>query len=293
MKKTLSIVATAVSIMVLAAGAVNGQNKGGVGTSKSFHGPMGLQLYSLRTTFATNVAQGLKMAHDFGFVEVELAGTYNLSPEQFREQLKSNGLKPISGLWDYNMFANDLDTVVGLAKAMGVQYAGCAWIPHDGAFTEKGCREAAAVFNRAGEALAKHGIRFVYHNHGYEFQPYKNGTLMDLLIGETNPKYVSFEMDILWTHFPAQDPVALLKKYPGRWPLMHVKDLRKGVATGALTGSTDVTNDVSIGSGQLAMPAIMRAAQETGVKHYFIEDESPIPTQQIPQSLKYLESLSW
>jgi sugar phosphate isomerase/epimerase len=268
------------------------QNPHGVGTSKDFHGPVGVQLYSLHDTLVTNVLAGLKAIRDLGFVEVELAGSYGLPAQQFRSLLEANKLVPVSGLWDYAQFATNLTEAVRVAKFFGVKYAGCATIQYKGDFDEKTCREAAAVFNRAGQALAKEGIRFVYHNHGYEFVPYKDGTLFDLLVSETDPRYVSFEMDVFWTVFPAQDPKALLKKYPNRWALMHVKDMRKGLKTGSL-GGTSNTNCVVIGSGQIDMPGVLRAAQEIGVKHYFIEDESPNPKAQIPQSLEFLSSMSW
>ncbi len=141
--------------------------------------------------------------------------------------------------------------------------------------------------------MAKAGLRFFYHNHGFEFVPHGEGTLFDTLVAETKPEYVSFEMDVFWTVHPGQDPVKLLQKYPNRWALMHVKDLRQGVKTGQLTGSEDVRNDVSLGSGQIDLPATLKAAQTVGVKHFFIEDESPVSTQQLPQSLRYLESLAW
>ena len=162
-----------------------------------------------------------------------------------------------------------------------------------GRFDEAACRRAAAVFNNAGKVAAAQGIKFYYHNHGYEFVPNGDGTLFDLLVKETKPELVTFEMDVFWTVHPGRDPVALLRRYPNRWDLFHIKDLKKGVATGKLTGSEDVNNDVALGTGQIDLPKILRTAQELGVKHYFIEDESPIATQQIPQSLRFLESLSW
>lgn len=100
-------------------------------------------------------------------------------------------------------------------------------------------------------------------------------------------------MDVFWTVHPGQDPVKLLRCYPDRWELFHIKDLKKGVPTGKLTGSEDVRNDVTLGTGQIDLSRILRVAQETGIKHYFIEDESPWVTNQIPQSLKFLEALSW
>ena len=147
------------------------------------------------------------------------------------------------------------------------------------------------MFNAAGKALAEQGMKFYYHNHGYEFGPYRSGTLFDLLVAETDPKYVYFQMDVLWTVFPGQDPAKLLEKYPDRWLLLHLKDLKKGVATGSLSGHTELTNDVTLGTGQVDWPALLRAAQKVGVKYYFIEDESPTVVDQIPQSLS--SSNSW
>lgn len=261
-------------------------------SGSSFKGPIGLQLYSLRGIMTKNAPAALKQAHDFGFVNVELAGTAGQTPEKFKEMLAQNGLKAISGHWGYDRWSKEVDKVIAEAKALGVQYAGCAWIAHKPPFTEAAAREAIEVFNKAGQLAAAAGITFFYHCHGYEFQPASKGTFMDLLISETNPKYVSFEMDVLWVAFPGQDPVAWLKKYPGRWSLMHLKDLKKGVK-GDASGKTDLTNDVAIGTGQMNWPAILKAAQETGVKHYFIEDESPTVLEQIPVSLKYLETVKW
>ena len=130
-------------------------------------------------------------------------------------------------------------------------------------------------------------------NHINEFEPYGQGTLFDLLVAETDPKTVFFQMDVLWTVLPGQDPVRLLQKYPQRWMALHLKDLKKGVPTGSLTGSTDLTNDVALGTGQVDWPAFFRAAQKVGVKYYFIEDESPKVLEQLPQSLRFLESVKW
>ena len=174
-----------------------------------------------------------------------------------------------------------------------MKYSGCAWIPHQGAFDEKICREAAAVFNKAGAALAKQGIKFFYHQHGYEFVPCGDGTLMDLLMKETDPKLVSFEMDIFWVQFPGQDPAKWLEKYGKRWELVHLKDMKKGLKTGDQSGGTDVTNDVALGTGQLDLPSILKAAKKVGVKWYFIEDESPTVTEQLPVSLKYLKEVKF
>ncbi|MGA2748154.1 MAG: sugar phosphate isomerase/epimerase [Verrucomicrobiota bacterium] len=265
----------------------------GCATSQTpvFKGEAGLQLYSLRAQMATNWAASLDEVRGWGVKYVELAGTYGLPPAQFREELQKRGLVPVSGHFSYEQWASDPEAVLRQAKEQGLSYAGCAWIPHRDPFDEATCRKAAEVFNHAGELAAKQGIRFFYHTHGYEFQPFDDGTLFDLLMRETNPQYVTYEMDIFWIAHPGQDPAKLLAKYPNRFELMHLKDMRPSTPTGLLTGSSDVNNDVALGAGKLDLPAILREAGKIGVKWYFIEDESPVSEQQIPESLKYLENL--
>ena len=261
------------------------------GIGPSFKGPIGLQLYSLRDSFAKDVPGTLAKVKELGFKNVELAGTYNMKPDEFTQKLKQVGLKAIAGHFAYERWRDDLDNVVKESKALGLKYAGCAWIPHQGPFNEKTCREAIEVFNRAGKALSAQGQKFFYHQHGYEFQPCGNGTLMDLMMSETNPKFVSFEMDIFWVFFPGQDPAKWLEKYGKRWELIHLKDMKKGTKTGDQSGGTDVRNDVALGTGQIDIISVLKAAKKAGVKYYFIEDESPSVQEQLPQSLKYLEEV--
>jgi len=243
-----------------------------VGTGPSFKGPLGLQLYSFRDQFAKDVPGTLDKIRDLGFTDVELAGTYGLSAEDFK---------------------NDLDGVIREAKIFGVQWVGCAWVPHKDPFDEKTCREAIVVFNTAGDALAKEGIKFFSHTHGYEFQPYADGTLFDLMMAETRPDLVNFEMDIFWIVHAGQDPVKLFDKYGSRFQLTHLKGMKESTPTGLLTGHSDVTNDVPLGQGKIDLVPILKAAEKAGVKWNFIEDESPTSEQQIPQSLRYLEQVKW
>lgn len=259
----------------------------------SFKGPIGLQLYSLRTQLAKDVPGTLDKVRDLGIRYVELAGTYGMSPEQFKAQLDQHGIEAVSGHFPYQRFDDDPEGVAREAKALGLKYAGCPWIPHPEPFNEKSCRAAISTFNHAGEVLAKSGIKFFYHTHGYEFQPFGQETLFNLLVKETNPKFVSYEMDVFWIVHPGQDPVKLLDKYGPRWELMHLKDMRRGTPTGLLSGHTEVTNDVALGAGQIDLPAVLRAADRAGVKWYFIEDESPLSERQIPQSLQFLEKAQW
>jgi sugar phosphate isomerase/epimerase len=256
---------------------------------------IGLQLYSLRDQLLSDIPGTLDEVKGWGITNVELAGTYNLTPEQFKAQLDAHGLNAFSGHFPYERFRDDPEGLAHDAQILGLKYVGCAWIPHDDGkpFDEKTCRDAIAVFNHAGEVLAEHGLKFFYHVHGYEFQPYEDGTLLDLIMRETNPKYVNFEMDVFWIVHPGQDPVKLLAKYHKRWLLMHLKGMRDSTPTGLLTGHSAVTNDVALGTGKIDYVPILKEARKLGIKWYIIEDESPLSEQQVPQSFNYLKTVQF
>lgn len=267
----------------------------GVGSSASFPGPVGLQLWSLRDILRGNVPLGLQTARGFGFTNIEVAGVPPMPMAQLRRALVAHGLNPVSANWSYEDVDRNLEKVIAEAKSLGVRYAGVGFIPRprNRAFTEEDALAAATVFNRAGAALARIGVRFFYHPHGYEFVPHGEGrTLFDLLADKTDPKLVCFELDTFWAFHAGQDPVKLMQKHPGRWELMHVKDLRRGAPTGITTGRADKTSDVILGTGQIDLPAALREGQRQGIKHYFIEDESAEPLKQIPASLRFLETTS-
>jgi sugar phosphate isomerase/epimerase len=292
MKSLLRWIGVAALAGVLSVGAAEA-----VGVGKSFKGPLGLQLYSLRADFTKNPELGMDETKQFGFQDVELAGTYNMAPEKFRAELEKRGLRAVSGHFAYADYKKDPESIAKQAKALGLKYAGCAWADHKdrNKYTMEEAQDAVQVFNHAGEVLKKEGIQFFYHCHGFEFAPTGNGDerFMDVIMKNTDKKNVAFEMDVFWVAHPGQDPVKWLEKYSGRWQLMHVKDMRKGTETGLYTGGTDVKNDVAIGTGTLDWPAILKAAKKEGVKYYFIEDESPTVKEQIPVSLKYLSEVKF
>ena len=116
-------------------------DKHAAGVGPNFKGPIGLQLYSLRAQFSNSVPTTLDQVRRFGIEYVELAGTYNLLPEKFKEQLAAKGLKPISGHFPFERYRDDVEGIARDAKALGLQYAGCAWIPHTDPFNEKTCRD--------------------------------------------------------------------------------------------------------------------------------------------------------
>jgi sugar phosphate isomerase/epimerase len=249
----------------------------------------GVQTYTFRKSFPKGVPETLDSIKAMGFTEVE-GNAGNVSVEEFRKLCDERGLKIPSTGAGYEDLVKDPMKIVKNAKVLGAKYVMTAWIPHQGDFTLDNAKKAVEDFNKAGKVLKENGLTFCYHVHGFEFQPYEKGTLLDYIITKTNPEYVSFEMDIMWTYFGGGDPAALLKKYDNRWKLMHLKDLRKGTKKD-LTGGTSQENDVTLGTGELDIPGILRAAKKVGIKHYFIEDESSRVNTQVPATIAYIKSL--
>lgn len=259
---------------------------------KLYSFPIGMQAYTYRASFPKDVAATLDTLKALGVTELEGGAQKGTTPEQFRKMCEERGIKiPATG-GGYEQLVKDPVAAAKTANILGSKYLMCAWIPHKvkGGFTLEEAKKAVTDFNMIGKALKENGVTFCYHIHGYEFQPYEDGTLFDYIVKNTNPDYVSFELDVLWAFHGGADPVALLKKYGKRFQLVHLKDLRKGVK-GDLTGGTPLENDVTLGTGQIDIPGVIREAKKIGIKHYFIEDESPIWSQQVPKSIAYLKSL--
>lgn len=254
---------------------------------------IGLQLYSLRNEFKDEIDGTLQKIEKWGIREIEGGDTYGLTLDEYKKLLKDHQLKMVSVGADYDQLRKNPQSAVDLAKAFGARYVVCFWIPHDdGEFTIREVRDAVKVFNTAGKLLAENGLSLCYHPHGYEFRPYAPGTLFDYLVERTNPRYINFEMDVFWVKHPGEDPVALLKRYPDRFLLMHLKDRRPGTE-GNQNGEADVETNVVLGTGDVGIAEIMSAAKKAGVRHYFIEDESSRSVSQIPESLVYLRSLKY
>ncbi|GAB3880535.1 sugar phosphate isomerase/epimerase family protein [Spirosoma agri] len=253
--------------------------------------PLGVESYTYRAYFPKDVAATLDTIKALGFTELEGGAPKGVTTEEFRKMLDERGIKvPATGA-GYEQIVKDPESVIKNAKTLGASYVMVAWIPHEKSnFTIDNAKKAVNDFNRVGKILNDNGLTLCYHNHGYEFGPYQNGTLFDYIVQNTNPKYVSFEMDILWAQHGGADPVKLLNKYGSRWKLMHLKDLKKGVK-GDLSGGTAPENDVVLGAGQVDMPGVLKAAKKVGIKHYFIEDESNHEDVQVRQSIAYLKNL--
>jgi sugar phosphate isomerase/epimerase len=262
------------------------------GVKRSFKGRLAVQLWSFRNDFKKNVPDTLKRVRELGFTDVELAGYYGMTAKQFRAELDKAGLRAISMHIEYQAARDRLDQVIEDAKILGVQYVGVPWIKSP--FTREDCLAAIKVFNQAGSKLAANGLGFFYHLHGYEFVPDEGGkgTLFDLLMTKTDPHFVSMQLDTAHVAYPGQDPAQLLRKYPGRFSSLHLKDVR-GDITGNNSGTFKDEDGRPLGQGKIDWPSVLKAARQEGVRWYIVEDETPGVWQGIAESLKYLQNVSY
>lgn len=265
--------------------------------SGDFRGPVGLQLYSLRETFKSNAGEALDRTKNLGFATAELYSSIPVETGQLKAMLAERGITAVSGHFGYESLQKDLAGSVKAAQDLGLKFAGVAWIPHEiGKFGGADVQRAAADFNEFGKAFQAVGIQFFYHVHGYEFKPVEKGKperYFDLLAKATDPVLVAFEMDVFWVVHPGADPVEYLAKYPGRWALMHLKDIRKGAPIGIFLGKAPLTDDVPLGTGQIDWKAVLKQAEASGVKHYFLEDESPTVIDALPVSVAFLKTVTF
>lgn len=275
---------------------------------RRFAGPFGLELYSLRTEIARNMAGTLAMVRNIGYTEVEAVHGFwgPASVEELKRQLDDARLRCTSVQQPPERLRNDMAGVIRDARTLGVEYVVCGYI--SGAFRRAGAqlpgmfgpfiplpfrafREAAAEFNRWGKTLRKAGFKLGYHNHAYEFRLYGGHPGFDTLLSGTTPGLVDFEMDVFWVKRGGQNPMAYLKRYPRRFRLIHLKDMRKGTPVGDFSVGTSDEASVTLGTGIMDMRAILRAAAEAHVERYYVEDESAEAPEDIRVSYEYLKKV--
>ena len=258
--------------------------------SRALKDTPGVVSFTFRNDFSKDVPGTLDYIKQMGISNIEFSNLFGKTAAEIRALLDARGMVCTSYGVYYDALTNKTDAVIRDAKTLGAEFVRVGMIPHKGEFTVQQADAAVKDFNRVGQKLKENGIEFSYHNHGYDFTPYEKGTLYDYLIQNTNPDYVSFELDILWVHQFGQDPVAYLKKYPNRFRMMHVKDLKRGLPVG-LDVKTSPENDVPLGSGQIDIKKILKQAKKSSVMYYYLEDENSNARAQVPLSLAYLKTL--
>ena len=246
---------------------------------------VGVQLYTLRDSIFKDPRGVIQKVGAIGFKEVESfgynAGKYfGLTAKEFADLLAQNHLTHPSGHYGLNNLT-DWDKAIEDAKIAGQKYMVIAYLADTERKTIDDYKRHAANFNKAAEKCKKAGIQFGYHNHDFEFMDMNGQMGYDVLMKETDPSLVKFEMDIYWIKKAKQDPIALFKKHPGRFPLWHVKDMDK----------TEKKSFTEVGNGVIDFKEIFKNAKKSGMEHFFVEqDVSSDPMASIEKSYKYIES---
>lgn len=254
-------------------------------------GAVGLELYSLRHLLEKDVPGTLKKVRALGFEEVEVPGFYGKTAPEFAGLMKKAGLRAQSMLVPFDRCRDDFAGVVKDAQALGAKYVLNAWLPHEKRFTKEDCAKAIDVFVKNAKPAKDAGLKYGYHIHGYEFEPSDEGTLLDTFIKSTAGADVPLEMDVFWVVRGGGNPVALLEKYPTRFPLVHLKDIAKGSDICKPNGRAPDESSVPLGAGMIDWPSVLRATEKAGTQLYYIEDEHPEAETQIRQTLRYLAGL--
>jgi sugar phosphate isomerase/epimerase len=261
------------------------------GIRTPLNGPVGLQMWSLREYLPKDLGGTLAKIRAMGFRDVEAAGLWKHSVGELRTALDVNGLRCQSAHMPFERLRDDPSGAFAEARALGASWVVCPWIPHDKEFTRDDALKSADTFNKVGAAAEGAGLRFAYHCHGYEMLPAPEGTRFETLAQNTDPKRVTFQVDVFHTLHGGANPVDLISRYAGRVTSLHLKDLKRGVAITAGTATAPPDVDVPLGTGQVDWPAVLRAATKAGASLYYIEDESADPWGHIPKSVGYLSAL--
>jgi len=244
---------------------------------------VGVQLYSVRSLMEKDVEGTLAGVAAAGYAEVEFAGYFDKTPAEIKAMLDRHGLvspSVHSGNITPDAWAKALDA----AHVIGHQFIVMPWIPAELRKTLDDWKRIAADFNRLAAAAKAAGLQFAYHNHDFEFPLVEGKVPYDLLLAETDPNLVKLEIDLYWITKAGQDPLTYFARWPGRIPMVHVKD-GKGPPDWAMT---------EVGSGTIDWKRIFAKSQQAGIQHYFVEHDQPAdPIASITASCAYLKKLEF
>ncbi len=246
-------------------------------------GRIGVQLYTIRDALKADLDGSLARVAATGYQEVELAGYQSHTVAEFKAALVRHGLAAPSTHIAMERVRDELPKVLDEAHELGHQFVVCPNIPDEKAGLD-GYRRAADVLNHAGEIARKSGIRIGYHNHGTELAAIDGVRPYDVILERTDPALVAMEMDIFWLVQGGGDPLTYFRKYPGRFRMVHVKDM----------DGSPARRMVDVGKGIIDWKAIFAQSREAGIEHYFVEhDDAPDPFASIAASYAYLRGLEF
>jgi sugar phosphate isomerase/epimerase len=266
---------------------------------------VGVQLYTVRDAIAKDFDGSLAKVAAVGYKNVELAGfafdggvvTYfGKSPKEMRAALDSHGLLAPSTHVNYtSLAAENFPKVLEASKTLGHKYIVNPWVEEEIRNSPDGWKRVTETFNRVGADCKKAGVQFAYHNHWFEFLPVNGKMPYDILLEGCDKNLVKMEMDLCWITAAGADPVTYFNKYPGRFPLVHVKDLKKipKITTGGAQNFGDTVDLTEVGSGIIDWKRLFAKGGEAGVKYYIVEHDHPTaPFDSIKTSFEFMEKTS-
>ena len=257
---------------------------------------VGLQLYTVRDRMKDDFDGTIAKVAQVGYKEVEFAGYFGRTGEQVRAACDKNGLAAVATHVQYDELDDKFPAVVETSKTIGLEYIVCPWIPEELRKSPDIWKQAAAKFNHCGELSKKAGMQFAYHNHWFEFLPVDGKLPYDQLLKECDGNLVKMEMDLCWITAAGGDPLKYFNLYPGRFPLVHVKDLKTlpRITAGGAQNYGDTVDLTEVGSGLIDWKRIFAQSEKAGIKHYIVEHDHPKqPFDSIAKSYDYLNKLRW
>jgi sugar phosphate isomerase/epimerase len=253
-----------------------------------FKNSVGLQLYTLRQVIMKDVRGTLKAVADMGYTQAETYGYNNgklfgMTVKEFGDYMKNIGMKTISGHYGIEMTTNNWEKSCEDAKSLGQKYVVVPWLDKKYYASLDELKKTCETLNKAGEVANKYGLQFGYHNHAFELEQVEGQVMMDFMLGQLDPKLVTWEMDIYWIVRGGSDPVKYFEKYPGRFQLWHVKDMDK----------VNPENNADVGTGSIDFKNLFAKAEQAGLKNFFVEQESypSTPMESTKNCVNYLKTI--
>lgn len=262
------------SIQGVAAGAALGAAELFAAERRAWTKPIGLEMYTVRDLFAKDEPGTLKHVAEEGYGEVEVAGflSPDLATEKLKGYLKAAHLTAPSAYFGMPKTVDDWKKSAEYAHAMGLKYMVTG---NTDPIDADGWKRLAALFNECGKISKGAGTEFCYHNHMREFEQQGATTGYEILLTQCDSKLVKMEMDVFWMVYGGQDPLTYFKRYPGRYPLLHIKDIKKGVV-GSKTEFPDEKGPnpfAPVGQGRIDWKSIFAHAGQAGTQHIFVEQD--------------------
>ncbi|GAA0880288.1 sugar phosphate isomerase/epimerase [Algoriphagus jejuensis] len=257
--------------------------------SKSKLDSFGIQLYSVKEDMGADAQATIRSLAGYGYKQLEgfdggKGILWGMQPAEFKTLMSESGATMVSS--HTNVYEN-LDAQAEQAAEVGMKYLICPWIGAQKTLDDY--KKRAEEFNQIGEKLKSHGLRFAYHNHDYSFIPQEGGLGQDVLMDNTDPALVDFEMDIYWVHVANINPAEYLAKYPGRFRLCHIKDAEAGTGDPHQRG-------VLVGKGEIPFADLIKQSKGLGMEYFIVEQErfpTGTPMEAAAANATYLSALEY